>query len=124
MTLIIGFVYTILTNVLLLTFSEPLMRLFSQDAALIAYGVRAMHFFCLFYWLLSILHALSGVVRGTGKSLLPTVVLLVALCAFRVAWVQWMMLSLGTIEGIFILYPLSWVLGSCLMMIYTWKGIG
>lgn len=33
MTLIIGFVYTILTNVLLLTFSEPLMRLFSQDAA-------------------------------------------------------------------------------------------
>lgn len=74
MTLIIGFVYTILTGVLLLAFSEPLMRLFSQDAVVIAYGVRAMHFFCSFYWLLSILHALSGAVRGTGKSLPPTVV--------------------------------------------------
>lgn len=79
-TLGIGILYTITTGILLLIFSETIMHLFSNDSAVIAYGQQAMHFFCPFYWVLSILHALSGTVRGTGKSIPPMVVLLISLC--------------------------------------------
>ena len=118
----IGVAYTIATGILLLTFSEPIMRLFSNDTEVIAYGQQAMHFFCPFYWVLSILHALSGTVRGTGKSIPPMIVLLISLCLFRVIWVQFVMPNIASIEGIFVLYPISWAIGSCLMILYTWKG--
>lgn len=122
MTLGIGILYTITTGVLLLTFSETIMRLFSNDPAVIAYGQQAMGFFCPFYWVLSILHALSGTVRGTGKSMPPMIVLLISLCLFRVLWVQFVMPNIASIEGIFMLYPISWAIGSGLMILYTWKG--
>lgn len=122
MTLGIGILYTITTGVLLLTFSETIMHLFSNDPAVIAYGQQAMRFFCPFYWVLSILHALSGTVRGTGKSIPPMIVLLISLCFFRVLWVQFVMPNIASIEGIFMLYPISWTIGSGLMILYTWKG--
>lgn len=121
-TLGIGILYTITTGILLLIFSETIMYLFSNDSAVIAYGQQAMHFFCPFYWVLSILHALSGTVRGTGKSIPPMVVLLISLCFFRVLWVQFVMPNIASIEGIFMLYPISWAIGSGLMILYTWKG--
>lgn len=122
MTLGIGILYTITTGILLLTFSETIMQLFSHDPAVIAYGRQAMRFFCPFYWVLSILHALSGTVRGTGKSMPPMIVLLISLCLFRVLWVQFVMPNIASIEGIFMLYPISWAIGSGLMILYTWKG--
>ena len=122
MTLGIGILYTITTGILLLTFSETIMQLFSHDPAVIAYGQQAMRFFCPFYWVLSILHALSGTVRGTGKSNPPMMVLLISLCLFRVLWVQFVMPDIASIEGIFMLYPISWTIGSGLMILYTWKG--
>lgn len=121
-TLGIGILYTITTGILLLIFSETIMHLFSNDSAVIAYGQQAMHFFCPFYWVLSILHALSGTVRGTGKSIPPMVVLLISLCFFRVLWGQFVMPNIASIEGIFMLYPISWAIGSGLMILYTWKG--
>ena len=121
-TLLMGIVYTVLTGILLLTFSGQIMRLFSEDVDVIAYGQTAMRYFCPFYWILAILHSLAGTVRGTGKSIPPMVVLLVSLCLFRIVWIQLVLPYYTSIEGIFILYPVSWLVGAVLMILYTWKG--
>ncbi len=121
-TLLMGIVYTVLTGILLLTFSGQIMRLFSEDVGVIAYGQTAMRYFCPFYWILAILHSLAGTVRGTGKSIPPMVVLLVSLCLFRIVWIQFVLPYYTSIEGIFILYPVSWLVGAVLMILYTWKG--
>lgn len=121
-TLLMGIVYTVLTGILLLTFSGKIMRLFSEDVGVIAYGQTAMRYFCPFYWILAILHSLAGTVRGTGKSIPPMVVLLVSLCLFRIVWIQLVLPYYTSIEGIFILYPVSWLVGAVLMILYTWKG--
>ena len=121
-TLFMGIVYTVLTGILLLTFSGQIMRLLSEDVGVIAYGQTAMRYFCPFYWILAILHSLAGTVRGTGKSIPPMVVLLVSLCLFRIVWIQLVLPYYTSIEGIFILYPVSWLVGAVLMILYTWKG--
>ena len=121
-TLLMGIVYTVLTGILLLTFSGQIMRLFSEDVGVIAYGQTAMRYFCPVYWILAILHSLAGTVRGTGKSIPPMVVLLVSLCLFRIVWIQLVLPYYTSIEGIFILYPVSWLVGAVLMILYTWKG--
>lgn len=121
-TLLIGIVYTVVTGILILTFSRPIMHLFTNDPEVTRYGCEAMKFFCPFYWLLSILHGLAGTVRGTGKSIPPMAVLLISLCLFRIVWIQWILPHFSTIDGVFILYPISWAVGVILMILYTLFG--
>ena len=120
-TLGMGIVYTILTGVLLLAFQDPIMHLFTHEEDVVAFGCTAMHYFCPFYWELSILHGLAGTVRGTGKTIPPMVVLLVSLCVFRIGWIQWVLPFFSSIDGIFLLYPVSWGLGALMMVGYAWK---
>ena len=120
--LIMGFSYTIFIGSLVLAFSDPIMRLFSHDASVIAYGRLAMHYFCPFYFLLGILQGLAGTVRGTGKSVPPMVVLLISLCLFRIIWLQFILPLFHSIDGLYALYPVSWALGMLMMILYAWKG--
>lgn len=121
-TLAMGFLYTVTTGVLLLVFSDPLMRMFTDNVTVIRYGELAMRYFCPFYFILSILHGLAGTIRGTGKTIPPMAVLLISLCLFRIAWIQFVLPMCDTINGVFVLYPISWMVGMILMILYTWKG--
>lgn len=121
-TLAVGVVYTLATGALLLLGQDAIMHLFTNDETVVFFGEAAMHWFCPFYFLLSILHGLAGAVRGTGASIPPMVVLLVSLCLFRIVWIQWVLPLFSGIEGVFILYPVSWALGAGLMILYAWKG--
>ena len=121
-TLAMGLVYTLATGALLLLGQDVIMHLFTNDETVVFFGEAAMHWFCPFYFLLSILHGLAGAVRGTGASVPPMVVLLVSLCLFRVVWIQFLLPFFPTIDGVFILYPVSWGLGAVLMALYAWKG--
>lgn len=121
-TMAMGVVYTITTGCLLLIFSEPIMRLFTQDKEVIEYGRQAMYYFCPFYFMLSIMHALAGTIRGTGKSIPPMIILLTSLCIFRVIWIIFVLPHFSAIDGIFVLYPVSWAVGLVLMILYAWKG--
>lgn len=103
-------------------FSRPALSLFTKDSTVIDFGQIAMRYFCPFYWLLAILHALAGTVRGTGKTVPPMVVLLLSLCLFRILWIRLILPGFHGIEGVYILYPFSWALGMVLMILYTWKG--
>mgnify|MGYP002515930813 CR=1 FL=1 len=117
-----GVLYTLCTGGLLLVFQDPIMHLFTSDETVVAFGCAAMHYFCPFYFLLAILHGMAGAVRGTGRSVPPMVVLLVSLCLFRVAWIQFALPFFSSIDGVFVLYPVSWALGAVLMALYAWKG--
>ena len=107
---------------LLLAVSHPVMRLFTSDSAAIHYGVLAMKYFCPYYVLLGALNVLAGTVRGTGKSIPPMLILLFSMCIFRIIWIQLAVPHYDNIDGVFILYPISWVIGVVLMALYTWKG--
>lgn len=111
--------YTIVTGALLLTFSNQIIRLFSADTAVIAYGADAMKYFCPFYFVLGILNCLAGTVRGTGKTMPPMIIMLISMCIFRIFWIQLALPRIGTIEGIYMLYPISWAIGAAMMVLYT-----
>ena len=81
-----------------------------------------MKYFCPYYMLLSILNVLAGTVRGAGKSVPPMVILLFAMCVFRVLWIKLVLPHYNTIDVVYMVYPVSWVIGAALMALYTWKG--
>ena len=121
-TLWMSIIYTILTGVLLLLFSHQVIGFFTKDQEVIANGILAMRYFCPFYWILAILHSLAGTVRGTGKTIPPMLILLISLCLFRILWIQAVLPHFDSLDGIYVLYPVSWTIGALMMIGYTWKG--
>ena len=99
------------------------MHLFTHDEEVIRQGQIAMKYFCPFYFIISILQGLAGTVRGTGKTVPPMVVLLISMCLFRIFWIKLILpYFFSSIEGIYILYPISWTVGVILMLLYMRNG--
>ncbi len=120
-TLIMAVIYTIITGILILIFSRPLVSLFTKEEDVIKAGVLSMKYFCPFYSLLAVLHSLAGTVRGAGKTIPPMLVLLFSMCIFRIFWIHFILPMDNTVENILVLYPITWGIGLTLMAIYTWK---
>lgn len=117
--LIMGIVYTVIIGVVLLMSSHAVLGLFTKNSEVISYGQHAMKYFCPFYFLLGILNILAGTVRGAGKGVPPMLILLFSMCIFRILWIKIALPFYSTIDGVFILYPISWLVGVMLMIIYT-----
>lgn len=117
--LIMGVVYTVVIGVVILLTSHTVLGLFTKDNEVITYGQLAMKYFCPFYFLLGILNILAGTVRGAGKGVPPMLILLFSMCIFRILWIKIALPFYSTIDGVFILYPISWFVGMVLMIIYT-----
>ena len=113
--------YTIISGTLLYNFAPKLIGLFTNDVRVIEAGVLASRFFCPFYFLLAIMHSLAGTVRGTGKTIPPMIILILSLCIFRMAAAKFVIPHYNTIENVYRLYPISWIIGVILMVAYTLK---
>lgn len=118
-SLIMVLVYTVFIGAVLLIFSHQVLGLFTHSAQVIMYGQLAMKYFCPYYFLLGILNVLAGTVRGAGKGIPPMIILLFSMCIFRILWIKIALPFYSSIDGVFILYPISWLVGAILMIFYT-----
>lgn len=118
-SLIMVLVYTVFIGAALLIFSHQVLGLFTHSAQVIMYGQLAMKYFCPYYFLLGILNVLAGTVRGAGKGIPPMIILLFSMCIFRILWIKIALPFYSSIDGVFILYPISWLVGAILMILYT-----
>ena len=57
----------------------------------------------------------AGVLRGLGHSLLPSVLTVTGICLFRIVWICTVFRRIHTYESLFIVFPVSWILTSCMM---------
>ena len=60
------------------------------------------------YFLLATMEVWSGVLRGLGRSFVSTAISLIGICAFRVVWIMTVFRATGTLDMIYISYPISW----------------
>lgn len=118
-SLIMVLVYTVFIGAVLLVFSHQVLGLFTHSAKVIMYGQLAMKYFCPYYFLLGILNVFAGTVRGAGKGIPPMIILLFSMCIFRILWIKIALPFYSSIDGVFILYPISWLVGAILMIFYT-----
>ncbi|MDO4679714.1 MAG: MATE family efflux transporter [Aerococcus sp.] len=120
-TLAMVLIYTLSIGAILLLNAESVMSLFTSDPNVIRVGALAMQYFCPFYFILGILHALAGAVRGTGRTVPPMIIMLAGMCVFPILWLQAVLPQFHSIPTVFMIYPLSWAVSAMLMLIYTLK---
>lgn len=94
---------------LVLIFREQLLGLYLTNPLAISKGVERIFAIIPVYFLCGVMDAISGVIRGAGFSIYPTVVNLLGVCVFRIVWLNTVFMNaLHTIPGLFLCYPISW----------------
>lgn len=92
-----------------LIFAEPLLYLYTDEAIVMEYGLLRLNFIFLTYFTCGLMDVLTGCVRGTGHSVLPMIVSLIGVCAFRVVWIYTVFEATPTLESLYMSYPISWI---------------
>ncbi len=110
-----------LVGVIFNLFAPSLISLFGSDPAVIAYGTLQARTATLFYFLLAFSHAVAGVLRGAGRSIVPMLVMLVCWCLIRVSYIMLIARASDNIRMIFWAYPLTWSLSSIAFLFYYLK---
>ncbi len=114
-------------------FNEELLSIYvdeedkAVEARVIEAGIKRMSVVTITYMLCGILDTLCGVVRGMGKSILPTVVTVFGSCFLRIAWVYAVCpFDPDNILLLYMAYPITWTvtaLGHLCSAIWAYKSI-
>jgi len=102
-------------------FAPQLIRAFSSDPEVIAYGVGRARVVSLFFCLLGFSHVTSAVMRGVGKPVVPMAVMLTCWCAVRVAVLMTIGRMMHVIALTYWIYPFTWSLSSLVYLVYLRK---
>ena len=82
-----------------------------------AYGVADARTVSLFYFLLAFSHCCAGILRGTGRPIIPMAIMLATWCALRIAYITAVTHFIPDIRVIYWAYPLTWFLGGLLFAV-------
>ena len=86
----------------------PLLGLYSDDVAVIDYGISRMNIIFSTYFLCGIMDVLAGSLRGLGYSVLPMIVSLLGACGLRILWIFTVFRMFPTPPILYTSYPVSW----------------
>ena len=114
-----GTISTFLLGFLAILFGHQLLGIYSPSEAVIQAGMVRMHYLMLFYGLDALMDVQVGSIRGIGYNIAPMLVTLVGACLFRLVWLGtvFQIPAYHTIEMVYIVYPISWVITSIAHMI-------
>ena len=103
-------------GIFLFFFTPQLIRMFSQDPAVIAYGIQQARVETLFFFMLAITHTCAGALRGAGKTIIPMCVILGVWCAFRIVYIECLVRIIPNIYVVFSAYPVTWLISSVILL--------
>ena len=89
---------------------EVLLRIYSSDPHVIAYGMSRLALISAPYALCGIMDVLAGSLRGMGCSITPMVTSLTGACLFRVIWIFTVFQWNHSRFMLYVSYPISWTL--------------
>ena len=97
---------------------NQLIGIYNSDPQVIAAGMVRLTYICLPYVFCGLVEVSSGILRGLGKVIGPTIITLLGVCALRVVWMNTVFKSVGTINSIYLNYPVSWAVTAVCLTIY------
>ena len=98
-------------------FAHPLLSLYSANEEVISYGILRLSIIAVTYLSCGIMDVFVGSLRGMGYSIMPMLVSLSGACLLRVIWIFTVFQVYPTLYCLYISYPISWVITSCVHLI-------
>lgn len=94
------------------------LRVFTSDAAVVEAGYEKLKIMSFSFCISAFMDGSIAACRGMGKTFIPTVIVILGSCVFRVIWVYTVFAHFHTMTGLYALYPVSWVLTALAENIY------
>lgn len=111
----VGGSFMVSLSLLTALLAEPLLRLFTDDPAVLALGVVRVHYVTGLEFINGFLDILSGTMRGYGFSMPPAVVTLIGVCGIRITWLHTYFPAHPDFAGLMLNYPVSWAVTAALL---------
>ena len=106
-----------------LTFRQFILGIYTTDAEVVRVGAYAMLWIVPFNAIFMFVEVFAGAMRGTGYSVVPTVITGTCVCLFRILWILIVLPLYHAVEVLCIAYPISWVLASAVFFIVYRRGV-
>lgn len=110
-----------LIGVVVFLFAPQFVAAFDSTPEVVRFGVEKARTAALFYFLLAFSHAAAAILRGAGKAIVSMMIMMVAWCAVRVAFLAITVPLFYDIQVVYVVYPLTWALSSIIFLIYYKK---
>ena len=102
----------------LFLFGRQFLALFTTESAVIDAGMKRVGVMALAYCISAFMDCTIAASRGLGKTVVPTVIVIMGSCVFRVIWVYTIFAHFHTIPSLYLLYPCSWALTAIAEILY------
>lgn len=112
---------TAVVSILILLLKIPILKLFTTDPQVIDYAVLRIRVILYAELVNVIMDNLSGAMRGLGKSLIPALVSLVAVCGTRITWVFTGFKIYHSWLSLMLLFPISWLISAAVLIFMYFK---
>ena len=103
---------------LLVLFGRQFLSLFATEPAVIEAGMLRLTVMGCSYCVSAFMDSAIAASRGIGKSLWPTVIVIMGSCVFRVIWVYTVFAYFRTIPSLYLLYVFSWSITAIAEILY------
>ena len=119
----IEWIICISLSVVFKVFADSLIGIFTRDQEAVHVGVMLLATVAPYYILFSAVEVFTGVLRGIGDVFIPTIMVLLSMCLFRIGWLMIIVPRFPAIMSIVIMYPISWGIGgACFVVYYLVRG--
>lgn len=117
-SLLYSFCIGLVSGLLLLAFGRPFLSLFTQDSAVIEAGMLRLIVMSISYPISAFMDCTTAASRGLGKSIVPTVIIILGSCVFRIIWIYTVFAYFRTITSLYLLFACSWTITAAAEIIY------
>lgn len=112
---------SIVVTLIIYPCAQLFFSFFSDDAGVIAEGVKMIHFLAPCYFMYVCIEVFSGTLRGCGDVKAPTLITVFGICIVRVIWLLGVVPHFHSVEMVEASYPITWVLASVMFIVYYFK---
>jgi putative MATE family efflux protein len=107
---------------ILLVISGPaFLGIFTKEPAVIECGMKRLTIMGFSYCISAFMDGAIAASRGIGKSVGPTVIVIMGSCVFRIIWIYTIFAHFRTIESLYLLYVFSWSITAFAEILYFRK---
>jgi putative MATE family efflux protein len=110
-------IFSVVLSSVAIVFRSQLVGVYASDQDAVTAGATRLLITGTLYFMNGLMNMMTGVIRGHGYSLLPTVVTLIGACALRILWVYTVFSLKPTLTVLYISYPVSWTITSAALFI-------
>lgn len=103
---------------LLVIFREQFLYLFTSDEQVIYYGGIRLGIMGCSYFISSFMDNAAAAARGLGKSIIPTIIVIMGSVVFRIIWVCTIFEGFKTLQSLYLVYASAWAFTAIIGYVY------